>query len=675
MLKGNAILGQSGGPTSVINASLCGIIQESLKQSDCIENVLGMRFGIEGFLRDEVINLGKEHPETIEQLKTTPSSALGSCRHKLRDDELPKVLEYLKKYNIRYYFLIGGNDTMDTIHRVEKYCREQGYELRGVGVPKTVDNDLFATDHTPGFASAARFVVMSVKQSGMLARDMKRVDQFVVFQTVGRSAGWLPAAAACAKKNDDDAPHIILLPERPFIKEQFFAEAKAAYDKYGWVSVVCGEGVCYADGRPISATQTTDKFGNNEFGAMGGTSAAMVLHQMLSNEFGWRGEFQICESLQMCAADRSVPQDITEAHSCGQEAVRLAVSGISGVMVSIRRDSDSPYKWSLTTAPLADVANGEKPMPDEFICSDRLFVTDACLGYLRPLIGELPDYTRFDAVKYVSNYTSVIFERRMEKRTVSSPNPADVWTDWKGKDETWLFLAAHDDDIVTGAGLTFLSGLHLGVNVYAGVISNGRMGYCTPEQKKTIAQVRREETQESFKYLGLPKENLYQFDYDDGNLPQESGRRFADNLNDSRAICGAVGLQNTLTWLIRQVKPTRIFVMNRRDLHPDHRAVNSELSISIFHAQGGIWPELGPSIKQLPQLYEYPTYSDFIAPPTIRVRVSDDLAEKRLQAIAMFKSQLQIELLVEGLRKAGGNEYLFEMAFDIIPPGKYNSIF
>ncbi|MDR1959973.1 MAG: 6-phosphofructokinase [Planctomycetaceae bacterium] len=399
MLKGNAILGQSGGPTSVINASLCGIIQEALKQSGCIENVLGMQFGIDGFMKNEVLNLGGERPEIIERLKTTPSSALGSCRHKLQDSELPRVLEQLKKYNIRYYFLIGGNDTMDTIHRVETYCREQGYELRGVGVPKTVDNDLFATDHTPGFASAARFVAMSVKQAGMLARDMKWVDQFVIFQTVGRSAGWLPAAAACAKKNADDAPHLILLPERPFVEAQFLAEVQTAYEKFGWVSIVCGEGVCDADGNPVSASETKDKFGNQEFGAMGGVCAAMTLHRMLHLKFGWRGEFQVCESLQMCAADRVVPQDMEEAYLCGQEAVRLAVNGTSGVMVTICRDSNFPYRCSLGTAPLAEVANGEKPMPDEFICSDRLFVTEACLEYLRPLIGDLPDYVRFDAVK------------------------------------------------------------------------------------------------------------------------------------------------------------------------------------------------------------------------------------------------------------------------------------
>ncbi|MDR1960608.1 MAG: PIG-L family deacetylase [Planctomycetaceae bacterium] len=271
--------------------------------------------------------------------------------------------------------------------------------------------------------------------------------------------------------------------------------------------------------------------------------------------------------------------------------------------------------------------------------------------------------------------TSVLFDRRTDRGTITSENPADIWPDWKGPAETWLFLAAHDDDIVTGAGLTFLSALHKGVNVYAGVISNGRMGYCTPEQRETIVRVRRDETLESFQYLGLPEGHLYQFDYDDGSLALESGRRFAVNPDDTRAICGAVGIQNTLTWLIRKVRPTRIFVMNRLDLHPDHRIVNTELSISIFHAQGDIWPELGPPVPHLPLLYEYPTYSDFVSPPAIRVRVSGDLAEKRLQAIAFFKSQLQIELLVEGVRQAGGNEYLHEMIFDILPPGKYDSLF
>ena len=300
----------------------------------------------------------------------------------------------LRKFDVRYYFLIGGNDTMDTIHRVEAYCRGQGYDLVGVGVPKTVDNDLCGTDHTPGFGSAARYVALSVKQAGMLARDMKLVDQFVVFQTVGRSAGWLPAAAALAKVDEDDAPHIILLPERSFDQDRFLADVKRCYDRYGWCSIVCGEGVCYADGTPISASRVTDKFANVEFGAMGGTSAAMMLHRLIHAAYGWRGEFQVCESLQMCAADRSACGDVEEAYACGRRAVELALAGTSGVMVSIVRESSDPYRWSLGTAPLAEVALGAKPMPDNFINAEGNFVTPECIAYLKPLVGPLPDYAR-----------------------------------------------------------------------------------------------------------------------------------------------------------------------------------------------------------------------------------------------------------------------------------------
>ncbi len=267
------------------------------------------------------------------------------------------------------------------------------------------------------------------------------------------------------------------------------------------------------------------------------------------------------------------------------------------------------------------------------------------------------------------------FDRRTEEGIRSSSRPAEVWSDWREQDECWLFIAPHDDDIVCGAGLTFLAAVQCGIKVHAAVISNGRMGYCSAAERSTVARVRCHETRESFEFLGLPRERLHQFDYDDGSFVLESGRRFASDPKDSRAIEGGVGLQNSLTWLLREVRPTRVFMANRLDLHPDHRVVNSETVISIFHAQGQIWPELGTPITAIPKMYEYATYSDFAAPPTMRIRVSDDLVEKRLRAIAMYKSQLQIELIVAELRKAGGTEYLLEMAFDIFKPGKYDSIF
>ena len=183
--------------------------------------VLGMRYGIEGFMAENIIDFGKESSAAIKGLTSTPSSALGSCRHKLKDVDLPKIFDVIKKYNIRYMFLIGGNDTMDTICRVAAYAKEHKYELIGIGVPKTVDNDLYGTDHTPGFASAARYMAMSVQQAGILARDMKKVDQFVIFQTIGREAGWLAAATVLGRRDEDDAPHILVLPERAFDREAF----------------------------------------------------------------------------------------------------------------------------------------------------------------------------------------------------------------------------------------------------------------------------------------------------------------------------------------------------------------------------------------------------------------------------------------------------------------------
>ena len=269
---------------------------------------------------------------------------------------------------------------------------------------------------------------------------------------------------------------------------------------------------------------------------------------------------------------------------------------------------------------------------------------------------------------------TIFFDRRTESGTISSSNPANVWTDWQGTHEHWLFVSAHDDDIAVGAGLTLLAGLANGVTSFAAYCTNGGMGYCSPEQRLNIAQIRQEEADRSFEYLGLPGENLIRFDYNDGSLMLESGRRFALP-EESNELCGAVGLQNSLTWLLRKVKPTRLFLPNHRDLHPDHKAVHTDLLISIFHAWGTMWPELGEPSTAIPKLYEYAAYSDFVSPPTMRIRVPDELVSRRLESIAVYKSQKQIGLIVEGLRKVGGVEYLLEMEFDIIQHEKYAMLF
>ena len=397
MLTGNAIIGQSGGPTAVINNSLAGVINEADKY-DFITGVYGMRWGIEGFLQENIIDLQKENPVTISGLRTTPSSALGSCRHKLKDEDLEIALDVLKKYNIRYMFLIGGNDTMDTIHRVEKYCKKNNYDLVGIGIPKTVDNDLAHTDHTPGFPSAARYVAISVRQEGVLARDMQKVDSFAIFQTIGRDSGWLAAASIAVKETPEDAPHLIYLPEVPFDDQKFLADFEKCHRKHGWVSIVVAEGVRYADNTPITSPKTKDRFGHVELGAMAGVSPAMKLHKMISEEFGLRGEFEVTESLQMCGADRCSEIDVEEAYRCGVEAVKLAAQGKSGVMVTLVRDNSPQYHCSTGTVELEKVALEATFVPEEFITESENMVTQACCDYVSPLIGELPRYSKLECI-------------------------------------------------------------------------------------------------------------------------------------------------------------------------------------------------------------------------------------------------------------------------------------
>ena len=400
MLKGTALVGQSGGPTSVINASLMGVITAA-EGAEGVDALYGMRWGIEGFMAGEMVDLSNQPARIVEGLARTPSSALGSSRYKLDDSDLPGILKRLKELDVRYFFLIGGNDTMDTIHRIEAFCRENGYELRGVGIPKTVDNDLFGTDHTPGYPSAARYNALSVQQSGRLARDMQKVDSFVVYQTIGRDAGWLAAATALARAEEGDAPHLIYCPERPFIREEFITDAESCIRRWGYVSIVVSEGLKYPDGTPVSAPSgaagvsagsaaSKDRFGNTEYGAMGGGSAGLNVHRILSRASGLRGEFQIGESLPMCAMDRAVDDDIRRAAGCGREAVRLAVKGESGCMVTLVRDSGGGFSFG--TAPLSDVAVRAKAMPPEMINERGSDVTQAFIDYARPLIGPLPEY-------------------------------------------------------------------------------------------------------------------------------------------------------------------------------------------------------------------------------------------------------------------------------------------
>lgn len=238
--------------------------------------------------------------------------------------------------------------------------------------------------------------MLSVAQSGVLARDMQKVDKFVIYQTIGRDAGWLAAATALAKKHESDAPHLIYCPERLFIKDQFIEDAENCIAEYGWVSIVVSEGLLYPDGTPVSAAEEKDSFNNKEFGAMGGASVGLNVHKILKDATGFRGEFQITESLNMCAIDRAAPIDLQEAFDCGKEAVNLASEGNSGYMVTIERVSDNPYRTVFGKTELSNVAIRAKSMPEDFINKRGNFVTYKLINYMRPLIGEIPSYIQLD---------------------------------------------------------------------------------------------------------------------------------------------------------------------------------------------------------------------------------------------------------------------------------------
>jgi ATP-dependent phosphofructokinase / diphosphate-dependent phosphofructokinase len=392
MNRNNVLIGQSGGPTSVINASLAGVVQR-VSSAGGFGSIYGMRYGIQGFLQEQLIDLGREPESTIEGLRSTPGSALGSCRYRMTDADLPRVRSLMEVHEIGTFFLIGGNDTMETIHRVEEYCRTTGYPLTCIGIPKTVDNDLYGTDHVPGFASAARYIALSVQQAGRLANDMQKVDRFTVFQTIGREAGWLAASSILARQQPDDAPHLIYLPERAINRDRMVADVKSTIASLGWCFIVIGEGTSWEDGTPVSASTVADGFSNTEFGAMSGSSAALNLHRIIAEETGMRGEFQITESLPMCAIDRASTIDLEEAYLCGVNAVEFARSGKTGVMVSIARHAGSDYSIEYTETPLSEVAVMAKPMPDEYINTRGNGVTSAFVDYIRPLVGEMPTYS------------------------------------------------------------------------------------------------------------------------------------------------------------------------------------------------------------------------------------------------------------------------------------------
>lgn len=391
-LEGALVVGQSGGPTAVINASLAGVIQEAV-QHEVITGIYGMRHGVEGLLREELVNLEAESAETVELLKHTPSAALGSCRHKLGDADYERILGILRAHDIRYFLYIGGNDSADTSHRLAALAAREDYELRVIGIPKTVDNDLVATDHCPGHPSVARWLATSVRDAGLDTEAIGVVDTVKVIETMGRDTGWITAATALARTHEHAAPHLIYLPERPLRRDQLLTDVERVHRALGQVVIAICEGQKDEQGRYLSASTTSvdvDRFGHPQLGGV-----AAVVCGLISSELKLKARFDKPGTIQRVSAALASPVDVEEAWQLGQAAVQQAVAGETGKMVALVREGGERYRSRIELVPLEQVANKVRPVPDEFIAPAGNDVTQAYLAYIRPLIGgPLPAYAR-----------------------------------------------------------------------------------------------------------------------------------------------------------------------------------------------------------------------------------------------------------------------------------------
>ena len=388
ILKGACIFGQSGGPTSVINASACGVFQQALKE-ECITKVYGAAHGIKGVLNEQLYDISQEDPKELELLKTTPSSALGSVRYKLKDAEVDetdykRMLEVFRKYDVRYFFYNGGNDSMDTCNKISKYMQKSGYEMRVMGVPKTIDNDLWATDHCPGYGSAAKYIATSTMEAYHDAR-VYDTGTITILEVMGRNAGWLTAATALAAYKGA-GPDLIYLPERDFDMADFLERVTAIYKKNGNALVAVSEGIKDKDGKYISEygssmSQTKDSFGHAQLGGLAYTLASFVREK--SGAKVRAIEFSL---LQRCAAHIASKTDIDEAYLAGQTAVKAAAEGKTDLMVAFERQPGKGYKCDIKLINLTEVANKEKKIPEEWITADGVGLTQDFIDYALPLI-------------------------------------------------------------------------------------------------------------------------------------------------------------------------------------------------------------------------------------------------------------------------------------------------
>jgi 6-phosphofructokinase 1 len=387
-LVGNVLVGQSGGPTSVINASVAGLIAEALNH-ECIEEIYGTLNGVLGILQEDLIDLASESQQQIRALKYTPGAALGTCRFKLKKPaDFDRVLEVFKAHNIRYFFYIGGNDSQDTADKISKLAQAQGYELRVIGVPKTIDNDLPGTDHCPGYASAIKYIATSVREVALDNEAMGQGDLVSIIEVMGRSAGWIAAGAALAKRKDhpQDPPHLIYLPEIPFDQAKCIEDVKRILKREKFCLIVVAEGLVDENGNYVAANAATDAFGHAQLGGAGDALAEIIG----ANVPGAKVRVAKPGLLQRCAAHSASKTDADEAFMAGEAAVEAAIAGETDKMVTLLRGDKEAYSCETGLTPLSEVANSIKKLPREWINEDGTSMNFQFLRYAQPLIqGEI----------------------------------------------------------------------------------------------------------------------------------------------------------------------------------------------------------------------------------------------------------------------------------------------
>lgn len=406
-LVGNVLVGQSGGPTSVINASVAGVVTEALNHT-CIEEIYGTLNGVLGILQEDLIDLASESQQTIRALRHTPGAALGTCRYKLKkQQDFDRVLEVFKAHNIRYFFYAGGNDSQDTADKISKLAEAQGYDLRVIGIPKTIDNDLPVTDHTPGYGSVIKYICSMIREVSCDNAAMGQGDLVQIYEVMGRSAGWIAAGASLAKRRDhpNDPPHLIYLPELPFSPEKFVADVKRVLAREKYCAVVVGEGLVDGDGNYLSASAKTDAFGHAQLGGAGSYLQGLVEAQLP----GVKARLIVAGNAQRAGAHLASKTDVDEAFLAGQAAVKAAVEQAeSDKMVTLVRGNTDHYSCETGLAPLSDIANGVKKLPREWINEDGVSMNFQFLRYAQPLIqGEvampyengLPAFAHLDKVR------------------------------------------------------------------------------------------------------------------------------------------------------------------------------------------------------------------------------------------------------------------------------------